>query len=105
MTNPTLFVAKPFLRVYGYGQFTNRSDPGVLVIIDDTGTEYVDIDCETMNVYYGDTNLASYVGFRDLSTSRYGVDAPTFAPGETGIHLIDFAHITKIEVTPRWWEV
>lgn len=116
--NPTLFVAKPFLRVYGYGQFTLVTEDSTVrpsvykslmtVFIDDTSTEYVDIDCETMNCYYGDTNLASYVGFQDAATTNFGVDAPTFGVGVTS--MLSFAtdvspNLTKIEVTPRWWEV
>lgn len=111
--NPTLFESKPFLRIYGYGNLhfgapsTDGYFRGTAVIIDDTSTEYVDIDCETMNCYYGGTNLASYVGFQrvtDPGIYYNGADAPTLLVGETYVSKVENT-ITKVEITPRWWEV
>lgn len=109
LVNPTLFVAKPFIRVWGYGQVYCGVPAGytsIAIEIDDTSTTYVDIDCETMNAYYQDTNLNSYVGFKISGTSTYGQDAPTLPPGTSNFGLyISPSTITNFEITPRWWEV
>lgn len=104
ITNPTSFVAKPLLRIYGYGTVDfGGYYTGTRISIADYGQTYIDIDCETMNCYNGTTNLCEYVTFI-YHASVAGVDAPTLAPGSTTID-IQGANITKMELTPRWWEV
>lgn len=95
ITNPTLFAAKPLLRVT-----TTRAAASVLgvgatnITIKRQGVIY--IDCATGRAYNGATPLDSYV---TLSTNDY----PTLAPGSNGISL--GTGISRVEITPRWWRV
>ena len=108
LTNPTRFNAKPLIVVTGAYGFSVR-DPSytyqLLVDVDNTGgdiTGYT-IDCETMQVYDGNTNLSSKIGFRS-GPDGYGADAPILLPGEMWIKSEGYPGAT-ITVTPRWWEV
>jgi len=93
--NPTLFSAQPLLRVT-----TTRSAASVLgvgstdITIKRQGVIY--IDCATGRAYNGATPLDAYIA---LST----IDFPVLAPGSTGISL--GTGISKVEITPRWWEL
>lgn len=107
LANPTLFIAKPLVRAYGAGSFSiyhsiNGSQVGVTVTIASHIYSYCDIDCESMNCYYDDKNLNSYVSFAEFNTTNYGVDAPVIYPGNNGLTMTG---LTKVELTPRWWEV
>lgn len=108
ITNPTIFKAKPLVRVQAASSTVpDISFGGVKIVIDDTvktslGLTYVDIDCETQNVYNGTTNLAAYVAFKDSGSSVYGLDAPTLAPG---VNTIYQSNGVTIYITPRWWEL
>lgn len=123
-TNPSSFPSTPFLRIYGYGMLFIDQDAGnpLGIVVTDYSADYptlsyIDIDCETMNAYNGDRNMNKYVSFRRLeSLSHYsvntaGFDAPKFLPGDTDVFFCNalsttsFNYITKVEVTPRWWEV
>lgn len=102
--NPTAFNAKPLLRVYGYGTVDfDGYYTGTRIDIADYGLSYIDIDCESMNCYSGDTNLCEYVTFIYQATVA-GVDAPVLHPGTNYVSL-QGANVTSIEITPRWWEV
>lgn len=90
--NPTLFNAKPLLRVYGAGTLGINSDTIVISAAD----VYTDIDCETMYAYKGSTSKNQYV-------SVSGLDFPVLRPGVNNIVL--GSGITSIEITPRWWTV
>ena len=111
MVNPTQFAAKPFLRVYGTGrnivQF-NRPDGNHIglriedAVSTDLGFSYVDIDCETMQAYNGDTNLNQYVYFFSFSQTEEFLDFIWLYPGTTEI---GFPGTEKhLEITPRFWE-
>ena len=109
VTNPTQFEAKPFLRVYGYGTVDfGGYYTGTRILIADYGLEYIDIDCESMNCYSGDTKLCEYVTFIENATVA-GVDAPTLKPGVNNINFADATGFTgsmvSAKITPRWWEV
>lgn len=90
--NPTLFNAKPLLRVYGEGQLTVGEDTVTILHCDG----YTDIDCETEDAYKdsGEHNCNSYI-------TLSGDDFPVIHPGNCGIKL--GTGITKVEVIPRWW--
>lgn len=90
--NPTAFDSRPLIRVYGSGTATIGD---VQVTISTSGT-YTDIDCEMMDCYEGATNRNSAVTFS-------GYDFPVLVPGKSQILL--GTGITKIEITPRWWEL
>lgn len=90
--NPTYQEAKPLIRVYGSGIV----DIGTSIITISSANVYTDIDCDMMDCYKDTMNRNSYVTFSDYNF-------PTLKPGETNITL--GTGITKVEITPRWWEV
>lgn len=92
ISNPTEFNSKPLIRVYGYGTLTINSD----VITIASGYNYIDIDCDIQDCYYGTTNANSKVTFQSN-------DFPVLVPGSNGISRA--GNITKIEITPRWWKL
>lgn len=89
--NPTLFPSKPLIRVYGNG--TVRIGDTIITV--QNNTDYIDIDCESMNCY--DTT-----GGRNADVSFSGNDFPELASGNNGILLTG---PSKVEITPRWWEL
>lgn len=104
-TNPSPFSSKPIIEVFGDGFFTLN---GVKVTVDAiSGVSSIKIDCDTMACTYvsgGQLIDASYaVGF---SAGAYDVDAPVLKAGENRINATQYSFtVTKIVVTPRWWEV
>lgn len=90
ITNPTLFDAKPIIRVTGYGSLYVDSD----LITITSGYAYVDIDSETQDCYHGTDNANNRVTFQSN-------DFPVLGPGETGITYS--GNITSVKITPRWW--
>jgi phage-related protein len=90
ITNPTLYEAKPLIRVYGYGTLGVGS---VTMTIAQSGLTYIDIDCESMNAMSGGTNANQYVS----------QTFPVLKPGANAIAMS--GSITKIEITPRWWTI
>ena len=91
ITNPTLFNAKPLIRVYGTGTFSIGT--GVFNIIT-AGTNYIDVDCDVLDCYEGATNRNENVSITEWAE---------LVPGSNGVAL--GIGITKIEVIPRWWTV
>ena len=92
LVNPTLFASKPLIRVTGYGTLTVGSD----VVTIAQNFAYVDIDSEVGDCYHGTDNANASVSFQQN-------DFPELAPGATGIAYS--GHITKVEITPRWWRL
>lgn len=90
--NPTQMEAKPLIRVYGSGELTVGDR---LVTIADHSYDYIDIDCMICDCYFGSTNANGSV---TIST-----DYPVLEPGKNGITL--GTGITKVEITPRWWQL
>ena len=95
ITNPTRFASKPLLRVT-----TTRSTGSVLgvgstnITITRQGVTY--IDCETGRAYNGATPY-------DSNISLNSIDFPALEPGSNGISL--GTGISRVEITPRWWEL
>ena len=85
--NPTLYQAKPLLRIWGNGSVGIGSNTITLA----GTTDYTDIDCESMDAYYGATNR------NDKISGAF----PVLEPGQSGVTL--GAGITKVQITPRWW--
>lgn len=92
LENPTLFPSKPIIRVHGNGTL-NIND--IYITVASSPYEYVDIDCELMDCYYGSNNANQYVSF---STT----DFVTLQSGTNSFVIDGF---TSVEVTPRWYEV
>lgn len=93
ITNPTLFAAKPLIRIYGTGRVGIGNNA---VTVTYSPGSYVDVDCEMMDAFYGATNCNRYVQIQNN-------DFPTLPSGSTGITLS--GGVTKVEITPRWWRV
>ena len=91
IANPTLFEAKPLLRIYGTGQLQIGTG---LLTIDTAGTEYIDIDCDVMDCYEGFANRNG-----NVTISKW----PTFTPGNNIIAFPNDSNITQVYITPRWW--
>ena len=89
IANPTLFDAKPLIRVYGVGELEIGSET---ITIAKGATSYIDIDCDIQDCYEGLENRNGLVSLTDF---------PTLQSGDTGITL--GTGITKVEITPRWW--
>ena len=88
--NPTMFDAKPLLRIYGQGRITVGDDQ-----VNITENEsYIDLDCELEDAFRDTVNLNSCV---ELS----GGDFPVLKPGANSITF--GSGITKVELIPRWW--
>lgn len=86
LVNPTNFEAKPLLRVYGAGTVTIGAS---VLTISAHSYSYIDIDCETMDCFYGATNCNAYVSG----------NFPVLGTGTTGISFT----VTQLKVTPRWY--
>lgn len=89
--NPTPFVSRPLLRVYGTGMIGIGND----TITISTNASYTDIDCDLREAYRDTTNL-------NANVSLSGLDFPGLAPGTNNIVLTG---VTQVEITPRWWKI
>ena len=90
--NPTDYPARPLLRAYGTGSIGIGSSTITITACDD----YTDIDCEMMDAYKGGLNCNSNI---QLSSGEF----PVLSPGVNGIRVGN--GITRLEITPRWWEI
>ena len=91
ITNPTLFDAKPIIRIYGSGQVGVGSET---IILTHAGTNYVDVDCETMDAYEGSTSYNEYLQVTDFPVLHSGSNGITLGTG-----------VTRVEIQPRWYEI
>lgn len=88
--NPTLFPSQPLIRCYGNGSLTINSQT---ITVASNPYDYVDIDCELMDAFCGANNANSYVSFdTDSVVLKSGVNSITH-------------NMTKVEITPRWYEI
>lgn len=91
VTNPTQFEALPLITVYGSGSGTVTVG-GTQVSISDIGTS-VTLDCEICRAYNGSTARDSTI------TGSY----PKLGTGKSYIRWT--GGVTKVEITPRWWQI
>jgi phage-related protein len=91
--NPTLFPSRPLLRVYGTGILGIGSQS--ITLLSGIGS-WVEIDCEIMEAYQGTVSKNAYI---QLSSYKF----PELVPGANNISL--GSGITRVVITPRWWEV
>lgn len=89
ISNPTNMASRPIIKVTGNGtsvvngtSITTSGNSGVTIVI----------DCERMQCYTGSTNKSDKVTMDDY---------PTLAPGSNSITV---GH-SKVEITPRWWQL
>lgn len=90
--NPTLFDAKPWLRIYG----TGTVGIGGYSITINSADGYTDIDCEIMEAYKGGVSCNGNITLN-------GVNFPVLSPGPNGITLS--TGISRVEIKPRWYIV
>ena len=88
--NPTMYDAKPLLRIYGQGRLTIGEEQVTITEND----SFIDLDCELEDAFRDTVNLN---GCLELSTG----DFPILPPGSTSITF--GSGITKVELIPRWW--
>lgn len=103
--NPTQYPAKPLIKLYGtagQNSVVNIQVHGtsvtheVIIKMPDEG--YVMIDCETEEVYCGQTNLNASVSFPERNPDH---SFPVIAPdAESGVLVWNSP---GLELTPRWW--
>ena len=89
LENPTLFESKPLIRVYGHGTLIVNNQ---YVTIAENPYEYIDIDCDIMDAFYGANNANQYVSLPN--------DYITLHSGNNYI-----AYDGTAQITPRWYEV
>lgn len=89
LENPTLFESKPLIRVYGHGTLTINNQ---YITIAENPYEYIDIDCDIMDAFYGANNANQYVTLPN--------DYITLHSGNNYI-----AYDGTVQITPRWYEV
>jgi hypothetical protein len=92
ITNPTAFEAKPIIRIYGAGTV----GIGDVNVTFDGSSEYVDLDCEIQDAYYGLANKNSAV---TLNPNRFPVIPAS------GAEIVLGSGITQVDITPRWFEL
>ena len=88
--NPTLQTARPIIRIYGAGSFMIDNQT---VTVTTAGTNYIDLDCETMDAYEGAYNRNANV--------QTGAEQIGLKPGDNGITLDD----VTLSIMPRWFEI
>ena len=87
--NPTLFSAKPIIRIYGSGRVQIGSGD---ITVNTPGNSYIDIDCDIQDCYESNINRNHQV-----TISKW----PILNPGNNGISISE--GVTKIQILPRWW--
>ena len=90
--NPTYYPAKPMIRCYGTSGSVTVGGVSVAVT---SASEYVDIDCELMEVYEGSTS-------RNNTATLTDGEFPVIEPGEVDVSFTGFS---TIEITPNWYMI
>ena len=82
---------KPLIKVYGSGSGTVTLNGSTLTI---TGmTDYLYIDCETMDVY------------RQTSENKNSLVSGTFPTIAPETNTITYTNLTSVEITPRYFTI
>lgn len=91
--NPTQYDAKPLLKLENplTGAVINVNAFTITATTSYTGV--VEIDCESQNIYSGDTNLNSI-----FTVSNF----PVLGEGK---NVITFSDADSLKIVPRWWEL
>ena len=90
--NPTLFSAKPMLRIYGQGHIYVGEEK---ISVRETDS-WIDLDCELEDGFHEDINMNGCVYLESDSF-------PVLPPGTTRIEF--GMGITRVDITPRWWHL
>ena len=93
--NPTLYPAKPLLKVYCSSSSSSFNLNGYQVQIASGNTySYICLDCESEDAYSGTNNCNGMIACEEF---------PILDPGDN--QLIRSSGISKIILIPRWWRV
>lgn len=90
ITNPTAFKAKPLIRIAGSGDGELTVGTATMTFTDIT--DFLYIDCDTMDVYRGKTQNRNNLMTGDFPVLNSGDNTVTYTGGITGV-----------TITPRWW--
>ena len=90
ISNPTDMPSKPLIRVTGAGTITVN---GTAIEIASHSLSYIDIDCDLQEAYCGATNANQYIT---------ALEFPTL---DSGANSVALSGVTKVEITPRWWQL
>lgn len=90
ISNPTEMPAKPLIRVYGSGSFTVN---GTTITVASHSLAYIDIDCDLQEAFCGSVNANQYIS------------ASEFPVLDSGANSVALNGVTKVEITPRWWQL
>ena len=94
--NPTMFKAKPIIRVYGTGSGTISFTNGRHVEVENMyGVYPIEIDCELENAKRENENYNGNI--------KVNSKFPEIIPGYSTITLA--GNISKLEIIPRWWTI
>lgn len=99
LINPTMFKARPLLRVYATSTQTVTlvfNDVTTVTVANANDLEYIDIDCEIGEAYCGDVNANDQVSFMSTESD----DLPYLKAGNNIITCSGAA-----EIIPRWWTI
>ena len=90
ISNPTDMPSKPLIRVYGAGSLTVN---GTTITVASHLLSYIDIDCDIQEAFCGAVNANMYITLNAFPTLR------------SGSNIIVLNGVTKVEITPRWWQL
>lgn len=95
--NPTLFDARPLIRILGSGAASLNINNRAFSISSIPGDIY--IDCDLRNAY------RDGVGYNDRIVTP--TDFPVLNPGHNRILVAGVTDmtVTRLEITPRWWRL
>ena len=102
--NQTQFPALPLINVNFTSEFNLYVGAYFIVSngLADTGITSAVIDCETMQVYSGSTNLTKYISVQ--KGTDYTVDFPSLAPVAITSIRTTYSGVTW-SIIPRWWQL
>ena len=90
LNNPSLFAAKPLIRITGHGTVGVGSET---ITVASHSLSYIDYDCALGDAFCGSTNANQYITVTGIPELK--------GAGVTGI--TKSSGITKLEIQPRWW--
>ncbi len=93
--NPTLFPSQPLIKVTGTG--AGAVTVGDATVRIDAITDFLYLDCETMNAYY----QAGEAAAENKNGDIYAPTFPSLLPGSNPVSWT--GDITGLTITPRWW--
>lgn len=94
ISNPTMFAAKPLIKVTGSGNVTLTV--GTYTVAISGISSYINLDCEDQDAY-----KTASENQNNKVTITAGDSFPVLVPGSNAISWT--GSVTKVEITPRWW--